>query len=87
MRAAFCAALFLLTACAPRQGLGPSRGGDLCNAQAYQDLLGLEESAAKALPQPKRVFHITDALTTDLQMNRLNVQLDDSGTIGAIFCG
>ena len=60
---------------------------DTCNASAYQYLLGQDPAAANVLPQPKRVFHITDAVTMDHVEERLNVQIDDSGTIGAITCG
>lgn len=62
-------------------------GPDTCNASAYSHLLGQPPSAADVVPQPKRVFHITDAVTMDHREERVNVQIDDSGTIGAITCG
>ncbi|MFK7834631.1 MAG: I78 family peptidase inhibitor [Sulfitobacter sp.] len=80
--------LTVLGGCAitPRPGV-PSSGPDTCNATQYQSLVGQDASAAQAVPQPKRVFHITDMVTMDFRAERLNVQLDDSGTIGAITCG
>lgn len=76
-----------LAACGARRPLPITPGPDTCKASQYQDLLGQQRDAAQALPQPKRVYHITDMITMDHRPERLNVVLDDSGTIGAITCG
>lgn len=81
-------ALAVLTSCGrPPTAFPPTPGPDTCNASAYQYLLGQPADATNQLPQPKRVYHITDAVTQDYVAERLNAVLDDSGTIGAITCG
>ena len=80
------AALVTAACTGPRQ-LPLTPGPDTCNAMAYQHLLGQPRAAADGLPQPKRVYHITDMITMDHRPDRLNVILDDSGTIGEISCG
>lgn len=77
----------LVSACdAPPRTIA-TPGPDTCNAEAYQDLIGQPRAAAGPLPQPKRVYHITDPVTMDHRPDRLNVVLDDSDTIGEISCG
>jgi len=87
IRLSLVAAPIILTSCVAPLPPVLTPGPDTCNASAYQYLLGQEPSAADVLPQPKRVFHISDAVTMDHVEERLNVKIDDSGTIGAITCG
>lgn len=77
----------VLVSCGPRQVIRPSAGPDTCKAARYQNLVGQDPIAAAGLPNPKRVYHITDPVTQDYRPERINVVLDDSGTIGAISCG
>lgn len=78
----------LIAACSgPPRPLPLTPGPDTCGAAAWQHLIGQPRTAADALPQPKRVYHITDAITQDFREDRINVVLDDSGTIGAVTCG
>ncbi len=67
-------------------GTGAS-GPDTCNAAAHQGLVGRGAAAALALPEPKRVYGPNDAVTTDFDPARLNVQLDGIDNIVAITCG
>ena len=72
---------------------GPAERGastnspDTCNAAAHQGLIGLDAASSLALPEPKRVYGPTDAVTTDYNPARLNVQLDAVDNIVAITCG
>lgn len=87
MRLSVLVCALALTACGTPRPLPITPGPDTCNASQYQNLLGQPREAAQAVPQPKRVYHITDAVTQDHRPDRINVVLDDSGTIGAITCG
>lgn len=87
MRGVGYVALVLLAGCAPPSAFPITPGPDTCNANAYQALIGQDAAAANAVPQPKRVYHITDAVTQDFVAERVNVVLDDTDTIGAITCG
>lgn len=60
---------------------------DTCNAAAYQNLIGQDAVADLSLPEPKRTYRLGDAVTTDFDPKRLNIQLDDTDTIIAINCG
>jgi hypothetical protein len=60
---------------------------DTCNAAAHQDLVGRDAAASLILPEPKRVYGPNDAVTTDYNAARLNVQLDGTDTIVTITCG
>lgn len=77
----------LLAGCASPRTPFPTPGPDTCNAAAYQQYVGQAPEAARAVPQPKRVYHITDGVTQDFVAERVNVVLDDTGAIGAITCG
>lgn len=68
-------------------GQAPANGSDTCNAAAYQTLVGLDAASSLTLPEPKRLFGPTDAVTTDFNPARLNVQLDEIDNIVAITCG
>ena len=77
----------LVTACSGPRPLPITPGPDTCGAADWQQLVGQPRAAADAVPQPKRVYHITDAVTQDYREDRINVVLDDSGKIGAVTCG
>jgi hypothetical protein len=90
MRLMICAALFLAGcgATMPPAVSGPVAGtSDACAASAHQDLIGRGAAASLVLPEPKRVYGPSDAVTTDFIADRLNVQLDDTDTIVAVVCG
>jgi hypothetical protein len=65
----------------------PAAAPDTCNAAAHQDLIGRDAAASLALPEPKRLYGPNDAVTTDFNPARLNVQLDGIDNIVAITCG
>ncbi|MEP1767076.1 MAG: I78 family peptidase inhibitor [Sulfitobacter sp.] len=75
------------TAAIPTVGGVPTNAPDTCNAAAHQGLIGLDAASSLALPEPKRLVGPTDAVTTDFNPARLNVQLDDIDNIIAITCG
>jgi hypothetical protein len=60
---------------------------DTCNAAAHQGLVGRDAASSLALPEPKRLYGPNDAVTTDFNPARLNVQLDEIDNIVAITCG
>lgn len=60
---------------------------DTCNAAAHQGLVGLDAASSLALPEPKRLYGPNDAVTSDFNPARLNVQLDEIDNIVAITCG
>ena len=62
---------------------------DTCGAVALQDLVGKDGKTLSAVVQRKgtRIFTHGAALTMDFIPDRLNVELDGSGTILRIFCG
>lgn len=74
-------------AMAPTAGRAPAITADTCNAAAHQGLVGLDAASSLALPEPKRLYGPNDAVTTDFDPARLNVQLDDTDTIIAVTCG
>ena len=71
----------------PQTGAPVAGAPDTCGASAYQDLLGKGAASALAVPEPKRVYGVADAVTLDYQADRINVQLDDTDTIVAVTCG
>lgn len=72
----------------PSSGKAPAANApDTCNAAAHQGLIGLDAASSLALPEPKRLIGTTDAVTSDFNSSRLNVQLDDIDNIIAITCG
>ncbi|WP_299027102.1 I78 family peptidase inhibitor [uncultured Sulfitobacter sp.] len=72
---------------APTTGSAPANAPDTCNAAAYQGLIGQDAASSLALPEPKRLYGPNDAVTSDFNAARLNVQLDDTDTIIAVTCG
>jgi hypothetical protein len=74
-------------AISPTGGQAPANAPDTCNAAAHQALIGQDAASSLALPEPKRLVGPTDAVTTDFNPARLNVQLNDIDNIIAITCG
>lgn len=66
-------------------------GPDACNAAQHQDLVGQDEAAvaeAGITPGVKaRVFGPGTMLTRDYFADRINVELDENGTVVRIYCG
>lgn len=58
-----------------------------CGAQDYQGLIGQDAAAALAVPDPKRIYRMDEAVTQDFMPTRINIQLDDTDTIFAVTCG
>ena len=61
---------------------------DACGASGYQSLLGAS-LAAVTLPEDVnvRVIRPGDAVTMDHREDRMNIELDDDGTITRVYCG
>lgn len=76
-----------VTTPAPKAGGAATKGPDTCNAAAHQGLIGMDAASSLALPEPKRLVGPNDAVTTEFNAARLNVQLDDTDTIIGITCG
>jgi|TARA_B110000908_G_C10222547_1_gene436128 hypothetical protein len=76
-----------VTTQAPTAGGTAAAGPDTCNAAAHQGLIGMDAASSLALPEPKRLVAPNDAVTTDFNAARLNVQLNDTDNISAITCG
>ena len=79
-------------ACAPLAVDGEAevaRAGDLCGAEALQDLVGTSVGAleAEALPEPSRVIFPGMAVTQDFVPERLNVEVGRDDRIAQVFCG
>lgn len=90
MKYSILAALFVAgcgSAITPTVNGAPAGGADTCNASAHQGLIGQDAASSLALPEPKRLVGPTDAVTTDFNPARLNVQLDEIDNIVAITCG
>ena len=80
----------LLAACA---GSGPTENGpdqstDACGASGYQSLVGAPLAAA-TFPAgiDLRLINPGEAVTMDFRADRLNVELDATGTIQRVRCG
>jgi len=65
---------------------------DLCNSMAAQEYVGTvatdEVRAALSQIAPERIRYINpgDAVTADYRPGRMNVAMDESGTISSIYC-
>jgi hypothetical protein len=72
---------------------GPDTGElpdeDACGASGLQGLIGQPRSvlAAMTLPAPTRVIEPGMAVTMDYSPARLNIELDEAGTIIRVACG
>ncbi|MGJ8597105.1 I78 family peptidase inhibitor [Sulfitobacter sp.] len=76
-----------VTTQAPQIGGAVTTGPDTCNAAAHQGLIGMDAASSLALPEPKRLVGPNDAVTTDFNASRLNIQLNETDNIIAITCG
>lgn len=90
-----------LAACAPQPTLRP--GGEpimitpdeegtrsnACRADTYQRLLGIPESQLlrTRILAPVRIIRPNSAVTADFIPGRLNIELDDTGTVTRVYCG
>lgn len=70
--------------------VGSGNPNDQCGAASTQFLIGKPAEAAHSglgTHRPVRIIGIDEAVTLDFVPNRLNVLLDDAGTIVAVNCG
>ncbi|MEM8871978.1 MAG: I78 family peptidase inhibitor [Pseudomonadota bacterium] len=84
--------LVLMGCGGPGTGLGGGRaiGPDSCDARSQQRLVGREltDMAAVSAAAPKvRFIDPGDAVTQDVQPDRLNVQLDENRRVTRVYCG
>ncbi len=71
----------------------PAQAGG-CNLQAVQDLLGqrgtealTEQARQRSGARRARMYGPGDMVTRDYDLQRLNLELDDTGRVARIFCG
>lgn len=88
------ALLAALAACTPGArtalGSGPIPAGEnACGAAARQDLVGTSVGALDpaTLPEPNRVIFPGQAVTMDLQAERLNVEIGPDDAVARVYCG
>ena len=85
------AIVVIATGCsAPAQQLPPSPADTVqCDADGYADLIGQNEEifARATFPAPMRIIRPGDAVTMDFRTDRVNFDLDASGTITRVWCG
>lgn len=64
-------------------------GQDTCGAAGMQDMVGKDSTvlAAMTFPAGTRVIEPGTAVTEDYRPDRLNFDIDQSGTITGIWCG
>lgn len=91
MRSVVAVALLVLAACVPEEE-PPSRQlseADTCGAEPLQLLVGLpfEQRDFEQADRPLRILPPDSAMTMDHRPDRLNVDLDDAGTVIRIWCG
>lgn len=94
-RAGLALALFLtVPACVPAgpipvDPMPPEPGPDACGASGLQGLVGQPESVLQTMrfSQPLRIIRPGMAVTMDYAPNRLNIELDEFGTISRLRCG
>ena len=84
----FMVAAMALAACKPAETPPPNRT-ESCGAAALQHLVGQPQAAleAEAINAPTRILPPGSAMTMDHRPDRLNVELDDTGTIQRLWCG
>lgn len=92
-RTAICAMVLITAACDRIPNIPGLSGDDIdptdpCGAQDYTSLLG-SPLAAVTLPADlnDRVLRPGDLATTDYDPSRLNIELDEGGTIIGLSCG
>ncbi len=91
MRSVVAVALLVLAACVPEEE-PPSRQlseADTCGAEPLQLLVGVpfEPGDFEQAGRPLRILPPDSAMTMDHRPDRLNVDLDDAGTVIRIWCG
>lgn len=64
-------------------------GEDQCGASELQHLIGENGSVLDSMKfaGPVRILEPGQAMTMDYSVERLNIQLDDSGMISRVWCG
>lgn len=70
--------------------VGSGNPNDQCGSASTQYLIGKPAKAAHSglgTHRPVRIIGINEAVTQDFVPSRLNVLLDDAGTIVAVNCG
>ena len=83
----------LLAACQSTTGETPISGpasntAGLCAARQLQGLLGTPVNQADLTGQdPLRIIPPNSAVTMDYNPERLNIEIDESGTITSVTCG
>jgi hypothetical protein len=87
MRIALLTALIVASCDGRQPEVAQTATDDTCNAGAHLALIGELAEAAQSLPEPKRIYRLGDPVTMDFNPSRLNVKLDDGGTIMVIDCG
>lgn len=60
---------------------------DTCGAASYSALIGQDAAAAEDVRAPRRIYTEGDAVTMDFNPDRVNVVLDEGGTIISVECG
>ncbi|MES2816951.1 MAG: I78 family peptidase inhibitor [Pseudomonadota bacterium] len=60
-----------------------------CGAAGMQDLVGRDDAvlAAMTFPQGTRLIYPGTPVTEDYRPDRLNIDIDPSGTITGVWCG
>ncbi len=92
MRKFICIGLFLAVTACEDGGLSIAGnfGSDECNARSQRGLIGgpIEDMAAVSAAAPKvRFIRPGDAVTMDVQPDRLNIRLDENGVVQEVYCG
>ncbi len=87
------AALILaaLAACTPAEEVATETAAaeDACGAAGLQTLVGTSVGAldAATLPEPRRIIFPGQAVTLDLLVERLNVEIGPDDLIARVYCG
>ena len=60
-----------------------------CGAPALQDLVGQSETVLQTMKfgSPVRIIHPGMAVTMDYREDRLNIEINEAGTIFRVTCG
>ncbi|SEN43088.1 Peptidase inhibitor I78 family protein [Roseovarius tolerans] len=84
----FMVATIALAACRPAESPPPDRAEN-CGAEALQHLVGQPRSAldTEAITASTRILPPGAMRTMDHRPDRLNVDLDGTGTIQRLWCG
>ncbi len=63
--------------------------GGTCGAPALQDLVGQSETVLQTMKfgSPVRIIHPGMAVTMDYREDRLNIEINEAGTIFRVTCG